>query len=102
MTQPGILIGRHSDPVSQGARHHCDGEYCAFCYTKKQCDVCNGRGCRICVLVAENINKLDKLGAISLKDLKQEKERLTTSPLSSKTDRRTNEPASSSVDSTDE
>ena len=38
------LIGRHSDPVSQGARHNCDGKCCAFCYTKKQCDVCNGKG----------------------------------------------------------
>ena len=57
---------------------------------------------RVCVLVAENLNKLNKLGVISLKDLKQEEEKPTTSPLSSKTDQRTDEPASSSVDTADE
>ena len=69
MPRYGPLIGQGSDPVSQGASHHCDGELCTFCYARAQCENCNREGCRVCYLVSRQLKRLSKMGAISMEHL---------------------------------
>ena len=65
------FVGRGSDPISQGATHHCEGVDCVFCYSRSQCDNCNGRGCHICYMVSENLKQLRNHGAISINRLRE-------------------------------
>ena len=86
-------LGRGSDPYSCGARHFCQGADCAFCYARSQCEACKGVGCRVCVKVSEHLNKLAKVGALTIAQLKRE---VGSQP--TRTDQPAGESSSRSVD----